>query len=151
MCDSLLLLIFGKDFFSYSNIAISTCRLWIHTRDGNQDNLEGITLTRSVFMQQIDNLLRCKIICPVKGRYKFKLYGEKSGPETNSENMRVSDKKRSVTVRFHFFRIREMKQGSSTGTRQIKIPADKSDFFEKNWWMLKCTNYRPRQVDSDEN
>ena len=75
-------------FFNYHELRdlCLSFRLWISTKDGNQENLGGTTLDRYVYMEQNNHVLTCKIKFPVKGTFKFELFGRKSLPDENMES-----------------------------------------------------------------
>ena len=47
-------------------------RLYLSSKD--EQNIEGITMEKYVFMEQ-NNILKCRIVFPVKGKLKFELFG----------------------------------------------------------------------------
>ena len=50
-------------------------RLWISSKDGRDSVFREVTLSRFVFMIQRQNNLRYWITFPVRGKYKFQVYG----------------------------------------------------------------------------
>ena len=50
-------------------------RLYLSSKD--EQDLQGITMDKYVFMEQNSNILKCWIVFPVKGKLKFELFGRK--------------------------------------------------------------------------